>query len=106
MRTNSTIVSLYISIIVELVLILWSPFTSVLLLNLFSFPGLPPGDENKFNNNTDVKGYRGMRTSSTPVSLYISIIVELVLTPWSPFTSVLLLNLFSSPGIPLHQYYC
>jgi hypothetical protein len=61
MRTNSTIVSLYISIIVELVLILWSPFTSVLLLNLFSSPGNP----NKFNNNTDVKGDQGVRTSST-----------------------------------------
>ena len=54
------------------------PFTSVLLLNLFSSPGLP----------------------------YISIIVELVLIPRYPFTSVLLLNVFSSPGLPLHQYYC
>jgi hypothetical protein len=39
------------SIIVELVLIPRSPGR--------------PGDENKFNNNTDVKGDRGMRTSST-----------------------------------------
>jgi hypothetical protein len=65
-------ITLYISIIVELVLISRSPFTSVLLLYLFSSPGLTlhqyycwPGEENKFNNNTDVKGDRGKRTSST-----------------------------------------
>jgi hypothetical protein len=54
------------SIIVELVPIPRYPFSSVLLLNLFSSPckGIP-GNENKFNNNTDIKGDRGMRTSST-----------------------------------------
>jgi hypothetical protein len=70
------------------------PFTSVLLLYLFSSPGIP------------LHQYYCCTCSHPPVSLYISIIVELVLIPRSPFTSVLLLYLFSSPGIPLHQYYC
>jgi hypothetical protein len=70
------------------------PFTSVLLLNLFSSPGIPSHQ------------YYCWTCSHPPVSLYISIIVELVLIPRYPFTSVLLLNLFSFPGIPWHQYYC
>ena len=87
-------VSLHISIIVVLVLIPRYPFTSVLLLNLFSSPGIL------------LHQYYCWTCSHSPVSLYISIIVVLVLIPRSPFTSVLLLYLFSSPGIPLHQYYC
>jgi hypothetical protein len=86
-------VSLHISIIVELVLIPRYPFTSVLLLNLFSSPGIL------------LHQYYCWTCSHSPVSLDISIIVVLVLIPRYPFTSVLLLYLFSSPGIPLHQYY-
>ena len=56
--------SLYISIIVELVLIPRYPFTSVLLLYLFSSPGLP------------LHQYYCCTCSHPPVSLYISIIVE------------------------------
>jgi hypothetical protein len=36
-----------------------------IIVELVLIPRWIPGDENKFNNNTDVKGYRGMRTSST-----------------------------------------
>jgi hypothetical protein len=87
-------VSLYISIIVVLVLIPRYPFTTVFLLNLFSSPSIPSHQ------------YYCCSCSHPPVSLHISIIVVLVLIPRYPFTSVLLLNLFSSPGIPWHQYYC
>jgi hypothetical protein len=34
------------------------------IVDFFDSEGIP-GDENKYNNNTNVKGYRGMRTSST-----------------------------------------